>query len=153
MLPTRVLRQVSGTARVTRHFPVLSYPTQSRRLASDYGGKQSGMEQGTNQANPKVDLEHPGPESPSASKGGNQKSNQSSGQGGGQSESTSHGGSPAIHRPESAAEKDDPDVRKHNEELENRYERTTNQLSEEDNKVDKKFWKGDVGKPNEDKGE
>jgi hypothetical protein len=141
MLP--ILRQVSGTARVTRHFPVLSYLTQSKRLASqDYGSKQSGMEQGINQKNPKADLEHPGPESPSASKGGNQASNQSSGQRGSQSKSTSQGGSPAIHRPESAAEKDDPEVRKHNEELENRYERTANQLSEKDNKVDKNFWKG-----------
>lgn len=78
------------------------------------------MQQGTKEKNPKVDLEHPGPEAPSASQGG----------------------SPAIHRPKSEAESTNPDVRKHNEELEQRHERTTNQLSEADNKVDKQFWKG-----------
>ncbi|ETI25534.1 hypothetical protein G647_02307 [Cladophialophora carrionii CBS 160.54] len=151
MLP--ILRSVSGTARVTRRLPALSYPTQSKRLASqDYGSKQSGMQQGIDQGNPKADLEHPGPESPSASKGGNQSSSQSSGQSGNKSDTSSKGGTPAIHRPRSAAEKDDPEVRKHNEELENRYERTENQLSEKDNKVDKQFWKGDVGTSSEDKG-
>ncbi|EXJ57416.1 hypothetical protein A1O7_07764 [Cladophialophora yegresii CBS 114405] len=103
------------------------------------------MQQGIDQGNPKADLEHPGPESPAAGKGANQSSSQSSDQSGSQSDSSSKGGSPAIHRPRSAAEKDDPEVKKHNEELENRYERTENQLSEKDNKVDKQFWKGDVG--------
>jgi len=134
MLP--ILRTASRPVRVIRRLPTTSYPAQSTRLAStDYGSKQSGMEQGTDQKNPKVDLEHPGPDAPSASKDANQSKGQDS----------SHGAGPAIHRPKSAAEKDDPEVKKHNEELENRYERTTNQLSEKDNKVDKSFWKGDVG--------
>ena len=129
--------------RLSRHVSAFAYPAQSKRLAStDYGSKQSGQEQGIDLKNPKAHMEHPGPEAPDVSKGGNQSKTQNSSQSGGQSESTSQGGSPAIHRPESAAEKDDPEVKKHNEELENRYERTENQLSEKDNKVDKKFWKG-----------
>ncbi|RVX66002.1 hypothetical protein B0A52_09928 [Exophiala mesophila] len=130
---------------------------QTRFAHQSYGNEQSGQEQGRDLKNPMSHLEHPGPESP-ASKGTNQKSGSSSssssssttkeesGTGGGNSsESTSQGGSPRIHRPVSAAEATDPDVRKHNEEMENRTERSTNQLSEDDNKVNKNFWKGDVG--------
>lgn len=145
MLP--ILRTASRPARTIRYAPAFTYPAQSKRLASqDYGSKQSGMAEGVDQKNPKADLEHPGPEAPSASKqAGSQRNSQKPSQSGGQSDTTSDRGSPAIHRPKSAAEKDDPEVRKHNEELENRYERTENQLSEKDNKVDKKFWSGDVG--------
>ncbi len=144
MLPT--LRTALRPVRITRHVPILSYPAQTKRLASDYGGKQSGMAEGVNQENPKADLEHPGPESPAASKGGNQTSSQGSGQNGGGDDSTSHGGSPAIHRPKSASEKDDPEVRKHNEAMENRHEKSENQLSEKDNKVDKNFWSGEYSR-------
>jgi len=154
MLP--FLRAASRPVRAVHYIPVLSYSVQPRRLAhQSYGNVQSGMEQGTNEKNPKAGMEHPGPEAPSVTKSGNQDASksgsQSSSQSGSQSETTSHGGSPAIHRPKSAAEKDDPEVRKHNEELENRYERTANQLSEKDNKVDKKFWQGDVGSSDVDK--
>jgi len=105
------------------------------------------MQQGQDQPNPKANLEHPGPEAP-AKKGTASSSNSSQTQSSGSSETTSKGGSPAIHRPDSAAEKDDPEVRKHNEEMEQRHERSVNQLSEEDNKVDKSFWSGDVGPKN-----
>jgi len=105
------------------------------------------MEQGDDMKNPKADLEHPGPEAP-AKKGTASSSSSSSSQP--QSNktkkgTTSQGGSPAIHRPKSAAEDENPDVRKHNEEMEHRFERTPNQLGEDDNKVNKNFWKGDVG--------
>ncbi|EXJ87820.1 hypothetical protein A1O1_04747 [Capronia coronata CBS 617.96] len=101
------------------------------------------MEQGTHEKNPMSHLEHPGPESP-ASKGTATSSSSSSSesQSDKTSDTTSQGGSPAIHRPKSSAEKDDPEVRKHNEEMEQRSDRTPNQLSEEDNKVDKNYWKG-----------
>lgn len=109
------------------------------------------MEQGTNLKNPKSHLEHPGPEAP-ATKGSIDKkssssssSSSSSAQSSGNQESTTSGARPAIHRPISAAEKTDPEVRKHNEEMEQRSERSVNQLSEDDNKVNKNFWKGDVG--------
>lgn len=136
--------------------PRLSHPSspiQTRFATQSYGNEQSGQEQGTHLKNPMSHLEHPGPESP-ASKGTNKKSGSSSstsatkkesesGGGGNSSESTSEGGSPRIHRPKSASEETDPDVRKHNEEMENRTERSANQLSEDDNKVDQNFWKGE----------
>ncbi|KAJ9610591.1 hypothetical protein H2200_005368 [Cladophialophora chaetospira] len=148
------LRTALRPVRATRSVPAFSHPAQTYRFASqDYGSKQSGMQEGSlEQKNPRGDLEHPGPESPAAKKGETKDKPSESGngsqqpsQGGSNEETTSHGGSPAIHRPKSAAEKDDPEVRKHNEEMENRYERSENQLSEGDNKVDKKFWSGDVG--------
>ncbi|KIW93961.1 uncharacterized protein Z519_05276 [Cladophialophora bantiana CBS 173.52] len=132
-----ILRVATRPVRVPHRFPALACPSQPLRSAhQSYGNEQSGMQQGTEQKNPKANMEHPGPEAPANSKGG--------------SSSTSGGGSPKIQSPKSAAEKDDPEVRKHNEELEQRHERTVNQLSEDDNKVDKQFWKGDVGRPSED---
>jgi hypothetical protein len=117
------------------------------RLAhQSYGNEQSGMEQGTNLKNPKSHLEHPGPEAPatkgSIDKKSSSSSSSSSEQSSGNQDSTSNGARPAIHRPKSAAEKTDPEVRKHNEEMEQRSDRSVNQLSEEDNKVNKNFWKG-----------
>lgn len=101
-----------------------------RRFAStDYGSKQSGHEQGINEDNPKKHLEHPGPEPPAT-------------KGQGQSSESKGGASPAIHQPSSGAEEQDLEVKKHNEEMKNRADKSANQLSEEDNKVDKKFWKG-----------
>jgi len=141
-----VLRPVRATCSV----PAFSYPVQGKRFATqDYGSKQGGMSEALDQKNPKADMEHPGPESPAASKGGSRSSGQESSESASagkeksastsKEETTSHGGSPAIYRPAPASEKDDPEVRKHNEELENRHERTENQLDENGNKVDKKF--------------
>ncbi|KAJ9629077.1 uncharacterized protein PV06_02207 [Exophiala oligosperma] len=142
-----ILRLASRTPRtphVLRQAGVF-YAAQPRRLAhQDYGSEQSGMEQGRDQKNPKSHLEHPGPEAP-ANMGTASSSGSSQAQSTEKSDTGSDRGSPAIHRPESAAEKDNPEVRKHNEEMEQRHERSVNQLAEEDNKVDKKFWQGDVG--------
>lgn len=116
------------------------FTVQPRRFAhGDYGGDQSGHPKASDQPNPSRKLEHPGPEPPSTQGG---SSSSSSSQSASQSQSSSSDkGSPAIHRPPSAKE-EDPEVRKHNEEMEQRSERTVNQLSEEDNKVHKQFWKG-----------
>lgn len=139
-----VLRLAARAPRASRRSLTFRYAAQPRRLASQsYGNEQSGMEQGTDQKNPKADMEHPGPEAPAKKGTDTSSSSPSKSQSGTSSETTSHGGSPAISRPESAAEKDNPDVRKHNEEMEQRHERSVNQLSEEDNKVDKNFWKGE----------
>ena len=102
--------------------------SQYRLASTDYGSKQSGHEQGINQDNPKKHLEHPGPEPPST------KSNSGSGSG--------SDASPKIHQPKSPKEDQSEEVRKHNEEMKNRAEKTANQIGEEDNKVDKKFWQG-----------
>lgn len=98
-----------------------------RRFAGDYGSVQGGQEQGINEKNPMKHLEHPGPESPMAK---------------GQSSESKNGSSPAIHQPKSPQEDQDPEVKKHNEGMKNRTEKSENQLGQEDNKVDKKFWKG-----------
>jgi hypothetical protein len=111
--------------------------TTIRNAHSSYGDKQSGHPEGSDSKSTSH-LEHPGPDPPntgsSASKSGSKGTTHSSG--------SSDKGSPAIHSPQSAAEKDDPEVRKHNEEMRQRHERSVNQLSEDDNKVDKQFWTG-----------
>lgn len=125
---------------------------QPRRFAhSSYGNEQSGHEQGTNQKNPMQEMEHPGPDAPNtegaapkgsggssgATKQSSSKSTESS------SSNASSGGEPTISTPKSAAEDESADVKKHNEEMAQRHDRSVNQLSEKDNKVDKSFWKGE----------
>lgn len=143
------LRTLTRTSRLHRAPLVTCVP---RRFAhQSYGDDQSGHPQ--SDANPRRDLEHPGPEAP-ANKGKSSSSGSSASTSGQTSSNLSHTqaksdqGRPAIHQPKSAAEDEDPEVRKHNEEMANRHEKSANQLAEEDNKVDKSFWKGDVGDPN-----
>lgn len=108
-------------------------PAIPRRFASsDYGSVQSGQEQGIHEDNPKKHLEHPGPEPPSTKAGSGPATNSGS----------KDGASPKINQPKSASEDQDEDVRKHNEEMADRAEKSVNQLGEKDNKVDKKFWTG-----------
>lgn len=124
------LSRVLFRAPISRLSSVAAAP---RRFAStDYGSKQSGHEQGINENNPKRHLEHPGPEAPAtkADKGPPANSGDKD------------GASPKIQQPKSASEDQSEEVRKHNEEMQNRHEVSANQLGEEDNKVDKKFWKG-----------
>ena len=107
------------------------------------------MEQGTHEKNPMSHLEHPGPESPASKGTANKASSSSSSKGADPSsssqkqssrsnETTSHGGSPAIHRPDAGEESTDPDVKKHNEEMEHRADRSVNQLGK-DNEAGQKF--------------
>ena len=104
-----------------------------RRFASsDYGSVQSGQDQGINEDNPKKHLEHPGPEPPSSKASDGPAANSGS----------KDGASPKINQPKSASEDQNEDVRKHNEEMANRADKSVNQLGEKDNKVDKKFWTG-----------
>ena len=149
----QTFRAASRAPRARLFFPS-SYPIVGKRFAQQsYGNEQSGHEQASKDTpNPKAHMEHPGPEAPADQGKGKPKEPSSSGQSSqassGQSsqksssQSTSHGGSPAIHNPKSAKEQDDPGVKKHNDEMRNRSDRTHNQLSESENKVDKKFWSG-----------
>ena len=57
------------------------------------------------------------------------------------------GGRPAIHQPGPPSENTDAEVEAHNKDMEKRSDRTANQLYEEDNKVDKKFWSGSWSSP------
>lgn len=91
---------------------------------------------------PQEQLEHPGPPPPDTGGASKQSASQSS-QASTSSSNTGSTAGPKIYHPRSAAEKDDPEVRKHNEEMRHRSEQSVNQLSEEDNLVDKKFWKGE----------
>lgn len=125
-----LLRSSSRAPRVLLTKPSIS--AVPRRFAGDYGSVQSGQEQGVHQDNPKKHLEHPGPEPPSTKAGDGPAAN--SGE--------KDGASPKISQPKSAAEEQDQDVRKHNEDMRNRHEKSANQLGEQDNKVDKKFWTG-----------
>lgn len=110
-----------------------------RRFGSDYGGSQGGQEQGVNEKNPMKHLEHPGPEPPSTSSGGGAAATSDS-----PDSSSKDGASPQIHQPKSSSEDQSEDVRQHNEEMKNRAEKTSNQLGESDNKVDKEYWTGTV---------
>ena len=84
--------------------------------------------------NPKADQEHPGPKAP-ADKGAAQSAQP-------QSSGSSSGVKPVIHSPGPPPEGRDAEVEAHNKAMEKRSDRTVNQLHEEDNKVDKKFWSG-----------
>jgi len=140
-LAAQSARPVPGFARITRR-----YASQS------YGDSQSGHQKADDAPNPKEHLEHPGPKSPTET-GTSESSSQSqssgsSGSSGSKSASntnSSSGAKPAIHQPGPPPETKDADVEAHNKEMENRSDRTANQLQESDNKVHKKFWKGDVG--------
>ena len=106
---------------------------------SSYGNKQSGFD-GSSKSNPRADAEHPGPKAPadkttSQSSGSNASNDQNQ-------KSPSNGGKPVIHQPGQPDEHMNAEVEAHNKEMENRSDRSVNQLSENDNKVDKAFWKG-----------
>ena len=131
-----MLRSISRAPRAQLFSPLRTQP--QRAAHQSYGNDQSGHPQ-SDAKNPKEHHEHPGPEAPDTS-----SSSGSSGKqvGGESSSQSSDGAKPAIHHPESAAEKESEDVRRHNEDMRNRAEQTTNQLGESDQKVDKNFWKG-----------
>ena len=125
---------------------------------SSYGGGEgdpkgeSPQQQGPN---PSAHLEHPGPPPPDvgrgsgggptkAGDGGNnpqQKGTSDGGESSGPTQSKS-GASPKIHSEGTPAEASE-DVKKHNEELENRHDRAANKVDEDgkDN-VHKGYWSG-----------
>lgn len=107
--------------------------------------------------NKAVDQEHPGPPAPdtssskSSSSSSSDKNTATSHSQGSAEKQTSQntggsGGSkktdskPAIYKPGPAPQEESDDVKKHNEEMSQRYEKTGNQIGE-DHKVDKSFWK------------
>ena len=132
--------------------------TKSRLAHQSYGGGE-GDPKGENPqdqgSNPSADLEHPGPPPPSVGKGtgggptkaagesqNSTKKEASGGSGAGQNGGTSNGAQPKIHSEPTPTEGNE-DVRKHNEELSNRYERASNAIEEGDkHNVGKGYWKG-----------
>ena len=134
-----MLRSISRAPRAQLFSPLRSQPI--RAAHQSYGNDQSGHQQ-SDAKNPKEHLEHPGPEAPDTTSSSGSSGSSDKQVGGGSSSQASDGSKPAIHHPESAAEKENEDVRKHNEDMRNRAEQTTNQLGESDQKVDKGFWSG-----------
>ena len=145
------------------HLTQRTIPHQHRLYADQsYGGGEGDpkgetpQQQGTNPAS--ADKEHPGPPPPNVGKGtgggptkaggdgnGSQQhggAGSSSGSGSSGSTQSKSGASPKIHSENMAAE-ESADVKKHNEELENRHDRASNKV-EDDGKdnVGKKFWQG-----------
>jgi hypothetical protein len=135
-----ILRSIRLPARTLRPTPLV--PSTPRRHASEsYGGSQTGHQEANKDTpNPKADLEHPGPKAPADK--GTAQSGQSQSSGTQSGSSSSSGAKPAIHQPGPPPENKDAEVEAHNKDMEKRSDRTANQLHEEDNKVDKKFWSG-----------
>lgn len=156
MRPLLLLRR--SPPRLARPSSCITNPTRIPGIVrpyaqQSYGGDEMSGHPKSDQANPKADLEHPGPESP-ASKGTisssrkdepSSSSSSSSKPEQGTSKSSqgtsSRGGSPAIHNPGPAPETADEGVRKHNDEVAKRHDRPVNQI-DSDGKVEKGFWSG-----------
>lgn len=142
-----VLRSTTLLTRAMRRsrIPTLSYqPARFASSQSSYGNSESGHPK-SDAPNPQVHQEHPGPEAP-ADKGTADSSSSSPSEGSESTPSKSHSGSersasdkskdkhtssgarPALHNPDDAADLDDPEVKKHNEDMRNRAEQTPNQV-------------------------
>ena len=170
---TSLLRTSTRLVRISHPRALLPTPsilTHRTYAQESYGNSQSGHPK-SSAPNPKADLEHPGPEAP-ASKASPNKSSSSSPSPSSSSPSssdpsstkspaegtsssypeTSEGGKPAINNPGTAPEEKDEEVKRHNKEMEERYEKPTNQIDGDgkvegtgdgDGKVEKGFWKGE----------
>lgn len=93
-------------------------------------------------ANPKVHVEHPGPESPASNKDTTSQSQSQSSDNSASTAtatSTSQGGRPAISNPSAPSEDANEEVRRHNEDVARRSGRGG------DGKVEKGFWTGKTG--------
>jgi len=132
----RILRAGRGSATIAR---TNSHASQ-RCAGQSYGGFKSGHQKAEDAPNPGPHVKHPGPRSP-AEKGSSLSAQAQLSS----SKPTSKPGQsaePMIHSPPAPDEKRTPDVEQHNKEMENKFDKTHNQLSEADNKVDKRFWQG-----------
>jgi hypothetical protein len=95
------------------------------------------------QKNPMKHMEHPGPKSPAdQEKSGSSSSSNPSSSSDSASTTSKGGAEPKITQGKSEAGDQSEDVKQHNKEMENRADKPVNQISEDDSKVDKKFWKG-----------
>ena len=155
-----MLRTVVASSSRRRLTPLVF--TQNRLAHQSYGGGE-GDPKGENPqdqgSNPSADLEHPGPPPPSVGRGtgggptkgsgesqNSTKREASGGSEAAQKDGKSNGAQPKIHSEATPAEGNE-DVRKHNEELNNRYERASNVIDEGDkHNVGKGYWKGKTSK-------
>ena len=167
-----ILRSLAASSSRQRLAPAAT--TQYRFAHQSYGGGE-GDPKGENPqdqgSNPSADLEHPGPPPPSVgegtgggpTKGSGERQNSAGNTAGSESGSKKSGGpsngaQPKIHA-EGTPTEDSADVKKHNEDMNNRHDRATNVVDEGGkDDVGKDFWKGELclsmsshgshGKPN-----
>ena len=150
---TSFLRSTASVARVFRQSSVpLRVSSQPIRLAhSSYGDSQSGHQK-SDAPNPQAHQEHPGPEAPADQGAGKSASSSSSSSSSPESttqgvastpskssseksasdksaeKKTSSGAKPALFDPKDEPNTDDPEVKKHNEEMRQRADQTPNQV-------------------------
>ncbi|OCL04759.1 hypothetical protein AOQ84DRAFT_391328 [Glonium stellatum] len=165
-------RSISVRSNLLRPFlrsaPRITSQATPRRFASqDYGsgeGNPAGEQPQKQGANPSADKEHPGPPPPKvgqgsgttptkgSSEGHNTGQSQQSPSSGERNKSSSKkgkkGAQPKILS-DNPPNEDDPSVREHNKEMENRAERAHEQVSNADavkDKVSPGYWSGQGGK-------
>ncbi|QIW95139.1 hypothetical protein AMS68_000657 [Peltaster fructicola] len=130
--------QPASTAFVSRRAFASATTLRAQNGYGDPKGSPAGENPQEQGRNPQVDKEHPGPPPPSTAGG-----ESSSSSGGSQSSSSAKDGSKPMIHDESQPKNESEDVKRHNEELDQRKEKTHSRDSGE--KVDPKFWKGDAG--------
>lgn len=137
--------------------------SHSRPYASSYGdgeGDPKGEDPQNQGSNPSAELEHPGPPPPAEGQGtgggptkagkdghNTQQNDSSGGRSGGKSDAgskgSSNGAQPKIHNETPPAEPSE-DVKKHNEDFDNRYGAQNKSDHNEKDKVGKGFWSGKI---------
>ena len=144
------------SAYVSRSISPTSTISTCRYAHQSYGGDDMTGHPKSDRANEAAHHEHPGPKSPadedrssSSDQGKQQNHDQKSpsqGQKQDSSNSSERGGQspqPKINNPSQPPEHASEDVRRHNEAVANSHDRPVNQL-DEDGKVDKGFWTGEL---------
>lgn len=160
------LRRSFATAAPRAPFTRSTFKSPHRFYAQQSYGSGEGDPKGENPqeqgANPSADLEHPGPPPPDVGKGtgggptkaggeghgAGQQSSSSGAKSGGTGKSANaekgkEGAKPKILDESSPPAEPSEDVKKHNEEMDQRYEKAANHVDEPGNdNVGKGFWKG-----------
>ncbi|MCJ1277426.1 hypothetical protein MMC21_005239 [Puttea exsequens] len=156
------VRPLRAYPRPLQAYPRTSVPsayTQQQRLyaGSNYGGGEGdpkGEDPQSQGPNPSASKEHPGPPPPDVGKGtgggptkkGAEGHNtQSSPSNSGDKSGGSGGPQPKIHKHDAPEEHHhSDDVKAHNKDLGKRHDRPTERSPDEEDKVDKGFWKGRI---------
>ena len=141
------------------------YAQQHRFYASSSYGGGEGDPKGSNPSdqgpNPSADLEHPGPPPPAVGQGtgggptkkgadGHNTPENESSPAGGQASASGSGGQgggpqPKIHKGDAPGEQAHSDeVRAHNEDMAKRHDRPNEKSPDEDDRVGKGYWKGEL---------
>ena len=161
MRSSPILRSLAARS-PSRRLITFKLSSHSRLYASSYGdgeGDPKGEDPQNQGSNPSAELEHPGPPPPAEGQGTgggptkagkdghNTQQNDSSGGSSGKSDAGSKGASngaqPKIYNETPPAEPSE-DVKKHNEDFDNRYGAQNKSDHNEKDKVGKGFWSGKI---------